>query len=547
MKKAFTLIELLAVIIILAIVALIATPIILDVIEESERSANLSQAYLLLSGAENLYTTSQLTGEFITDFDGKEDMYVNIDTTGEKPPIGKITITKAGKIDFAVYIDGACYRKGLDDDVITPTYNVEASTCTLNTGGVTPPVEEEYVCDENNQLINLPIAISDALTPVKIDADGNLTKVSTTNTNGEWHNYCESNWANAVILNDGVTKNEGDSINIETEVKQMYVYIPRYEYEVFASSEPRTINVKFQSVTEITGADIDLSTSPATFNSTDTWITHPAFYYEENGHRVDLPGIWVGKFENGFKNGEDENTTNVEYVIKPNLNSVHSTNIATMYDKINDASVPNQIDVHMLKNNEWGAVAYLSQSRYGICPATGDCTDIKIQNNNYVNALSEIMDIVTGCGGEETEAISTNTGIDICPTDYRWNTTNGIKTSTTHNITGIYDMAAGRLDTVMGTTQIEDGYSGFTSANIPDNKYYNNYVDSSELLGDATIEVSRWNGDSNDLPAKGGVCSWFGRGNLAQYNFPAGIFAYSCVWGDAGTSITTRSSIWIVQ
>ena len=53
MKKAFTLIELLAVIIILAIVALIATPIILNVIEDARVSAGKSEANMILGGINN--------------------------------------------------------------------------------------------------------------------------------------------------------------------------------------------------------------------------------------------------------------------------------------------------------------------------------------------------------------------------------------------------------------------------------------------------------------------------------------------------------------
>ena len=49
-ENAFTLIELLAVIIILAIVALIATPIILNVIEDARISAGRSEANMILGG-----------------------------------------------------------------------------------------------------------------------------------------------------------------------------------------------------------------------------------------------------------------------------------------------------------------------------------------------------------------------------------------------------------------------------------------------------------------------------------------------------------------
>ena len=53
LNKAFTLIELLAVIIILAIIALIATPIILDVVDDARISSGRSEANMILGGINN--------------------------------------------------------------------------------------------------------------------------------------------------------------------------------------------------------------------------------------------------------------------------------------------------------------------------------------------------------------------------------------------------------------------------------------------------------------------------------------------------------------
>ena len=58
--NAFTLIELLAVIIILAIVALIATPIILDVVEDARISAGKSEAQMILGGINNYCATEDI-------------------------------------------------------------------------------------------------------------------------------------------------------------------------------------------------------------------------------------------------------------------------------------------------------------------------------------------------------------------------------------------------------------------------------------------------------------------------------------------------------
>ena len=59
-QNAFTLIELLAVIIILAIVALIATPIILDVVEDARISAGKSEAQMILGGINNYCATEDI-------------------------------------------------------------------------------------------------------------------------------------------------------------------------------------------------------------------------------------------------------------------------------------------------------------------------------------------------------------------------------------------------------------------------------------------------------------------------------------------------------
>ena len=60
LTNAFTLIELLAVIIILAIVALIATPIILDVVEDARISAGKSESQMIYSGINNYCETIKL-------------------------------------------------------------------------------------------------------------------------------------------------------------------------------------------------------------------------------------------------------------------------------------------------------------------------------------------------------------------------------------------------------------------------------------------------------------------------------------------------------
>ncbi|MNI94731.1 hypothetical protein D3C73_1528750 [compost metagenome] len=80
------------------------------------------------------------------------------------------------------------------------------------------------------------------------------------------------------------------------------------------------------------------------------------------------------------------------------------------------------IDTHMMKNIEWGSVAYLSHSIYG-------------KNGQvWVNPSSTY---ITGQAGESADALST-------ATTYSYdNLTYGVNASTTGNIYGVYDMSGG--------------------------------------------------------------------------------------------------------
>ena len=101
----------------------------------------------------------------------------------------------------------------------------------------------------------------------------------------------------------------------------------------------------------------------------------------------------------------------------------------------------------MIKNMEWGAVAYLKQSQYGL-----EDVDIAINNNGTTYYT----------GGGASNAYKDN-----------------ITQSTTGNIYGVYDMSGNAWERVMGNVvnssgEFSLGYSGFTDA--PDVKYYDKYT-----------------------------------------------------------------------
>ena len=94
---------------------------------------------------------------------------------------------------------------------------------------------------------------------------------------------------------------------------------------------------------------------------------------------------------------------------------------------------------HLVKNSEWGAVAYLTQSSYG---RNGN----RIDDNNSTNFYTG-----NGGGGVGGEVTSAN-GITNA-----YNTKTGAKASTTGNVYGIYDMSGGSEDLVAVFDPLREG------------------------------------------------------------------------------------------
>ena len=132
-KNAFTLIELLAVIVILAIIALIAVPVIMNIIDKANKSAFKDSAYGIINAGELYFAERQLEPLGML-----EDVTITLpDTTktlelkGDIPE-GSVTITKDGKVAIAVKNNRYCITKGINDTDVTITEDVE--NCTLPSG-----------------------------------------------------------------------------------------------------------------------------------------------------------------------------------------------------------------------------------------------------------------------------------------------------------------------------------------------------------------------------------------------------------------------------
>lgn len=132
-EKGFTLVELLAVLIILGVVALLITPKVITSLDEAEKNSNMTSIKELVKTAELKHSNNEILGttENIT-----IDYQKNINTDyleykGEKPEIGKINIKKNGDIAISVKIGDNCYtKKYFEEDI--EVIEFDENTCGSN-------------------------------------------------------------------------------------------------------------------------------------------------------------------------------------------------------------------------------------------------------------------------------------------------------------------------------------------------------------------------------------------------------------------------------
>ena len=366
---------------------------------------------------------------------------------------------------------------------------------------------------------NAPV-LAEGMIPIAYDGT-NWVKADTNNTDNNWYNYKNKMWANAVMVTSDkrdtyMNANNGTVIP-EDDILAYYVWIPRYRYKLFnadftENTSPQVIDVEFVYGTsrqndETTCQVSDTGAETCTNKSNGNYYTHPAFTFGD----TELKGIWVGKFET---TGSTTAPT-----VKPGISSLRSITVSSMYSaskliRSTDYLTTNGVssaDSHMMKNIEWGAVAYLKQSIYGL-----GITDITYNDNSSHYT-----------GGGSGTSYKTNTG-----------------QSTTGNITGVYDMSGGAFEYVMGNYNKTAGSSGLTVSGIPAEHIdiYSGTSVSASHLGDALGETAGWYSDFADFVNYSSP--WFIRGG---YYFGdgvnAGVFSFYDNTGDGNTSFGFRVAL----
>ena len=138
-RNAFTLIELLAVIIILAVIALISVPLILNIISNVEKKSFINSSYRIVDAGKNGFVVRTLTGStsktiYLYNNGDETKLKGNIELNydGEKPKYGKVIINEEGKVAISLHNRKKCVEKGYEDSKATLT-NKSKEQCGIET------------------------------------------------------------------------------------------------------------------------------------------------------------------------------------------------------------------------------------------------------------------------------------------------------------------------------------------------------------------------------------------------------------------------------
>ena len=477
------------------------------------------------------------------------------------------------------------------------------STITYTATAKTPPhaqVVDPTVCRSGDPKNDCQVDLDANMIPVKYT--GNINHAEWTSLanredaahQGEWYNYNQKQWANAVTVKpEALSKYRGQNKVVDqADILGYWVYIPRYAYEVMrrdGTDKPvpaQNFLIRFEKTTTPkrvpaacpeqgkdyrTECYLDRDYIKEKPSAQGTWATHPAFTFGTK----ELNGIWFAKFETtgtgkqptvlpneAHMSGKYDTSRNIGrmYTTAKTLGAVDNNNIGGK----TDYTVPTQnnhhlakLSSHMVNNNDWGAATYLSASKYG-----AGYNKVRINTNgtehNYGYSYS-----TTGCGPQANGNTSSYSDSGTLGTpqacgnpDRAYNGTLGQLASTTNNPTGIYDMSGGGWEYVAASYSYNlnnsntNEYFGSNAAHPPYVNTYNlkdfSYCTYQTCGGQALYETNngglyQWNGNYMSLIDSSNP--WFNRGGGYTFGWgdgpDAGLFY---VGGDAGYSYDGSSS-----
>ena len=430
------------------------------------------------------------------------------------------------------------------------------------------------------KLVNSP-KLSTGMSPIVFNEKGESTIID---VNSDWYNYEQQE---STTIQGGTSK----WANAQTKDGSQWVWIPRFAYKINYNDDEHkekggNIEIKFLKGT----TNLDKDNQDVTKNG---YKVHPAFKNGENtGYQngewdKELTGIWVSKFEAGYAGIENTSTSNIqtqdtevfhEATLGKNIygeirknetkmkyptfiggafsyNNLDIGEIYLLCRNLNSNNNPYGInneneDIHLMKNSEWGAVAYLAYSAYGRNSTPISLNNISITNVNSVKTITGYSSFIDDYMVNDVEYSGNIENYN--DKSFIWYSKNGGLASTTGNEYGIFDMAGGVAEYVAGYLGDMDTENKAYLINFgtesQSNKYFtifsseNNktiYDSNKNIYGDATIETSSgigsyesWDGETSYYLTK--KSPFFLRGGTFSEGDFSGLFSYSIHSGHSG-------------
>ncbi len=423
--------------------------------------------------------------------------------------------------------------------------------------------------------VNSP-KITAEMNPVYWDENGNEIEYYTDFTNKTVNESFEiDKWYDYVDTSVDGKENTSHWANVKTADGSYWVWIPRYAYRIISgyhtnSATGGEIDIKFLQGTEDTdGNNTNIVASLDTIAQSgdsgpstvaNQYVVHPAFQdgsateYKNGEWNAKLTGIWVAKFEaspenaNQTKTDSEYNGTGKNLQVKPGVASWRSITVSNMYTVCANyaTNVLNNknLNSHLMKNSEWGAVAYLAQSKYG--------------RNKKEVGVNECSNYITGAGpkiGQDVTGGSYSYTSETFESQYGYKSSQGKKASTTGNVYGVYDMSGGAWECVAAyVDNSSSGLSNYEQSLTEAKKsakwtvdvykkgnsdtYSDNYSANNDKYGDAVCETSNnskgtysWFSDYSNFPHYGVLVFWRGG---ADDGSGAGLFGFT--WDGGGSN-----------
>lgn len=478
-----------------------------------------------------------------------------------------------------------------------------------------------------------------------------MVPVNYNETSKKWEKCTVDNWEWNYEEQSSTTENGGTSkwANAMTDDGSLWVWIPRYAYKIKSGYHTSTVGeIDVVFLVGATNKDKEGNVYATSYNMEEatangamsSFVVHPAFGTDLNqgGWGSNIPGFWVAKFEAGFVGTENATSdpNSIDYTNVKDSTVKYTSNLyydlATEYGSIYGEIVPNETlmkypifkenafsyttlcvgdafglakslnsdgnpygfskncNTHQMKNSEWGAVAYLTHSKYG-----RNGTEVTINNylvpkpeNGGDRPTSTNNNFSAKTGYSSTNGVSggaSNTNVTL------YNEGTGYLSSSTGNVYGVYDLSGGAAEyvainaeglhynnpsqtTYKSTQEYLNEYGSYLLSNSDkrlsnklsvDTSFSNtdrsakqqrdNYKTHNNIYGDAMWETSHaeetksgvtyylasWNGDYSAYP--GSDSAFVGRGGLVTYGATAGAFCFINYHGRLDNSLGFRACV----